>query len=79
MADMEGAEEGPVPLDDGPVEDEVFEDMDGDDVGFCFDSLDVSFPGTPTKGHSGLTFANATTRDIFIKVRFPKIGFSPHI
>ena len=37
MADMEAAEEGPVPLDDGPVDDEVFEDMDGDDVGFCFD------------------------------------------
>ena len=39
MADMEGAEEGPVPLDDGPVEDEVFEDMDGDDGRFSFDLL----------------------------------------
>ena len=39
MADMEGAEEGPVPLDDGPVDDEVFEDMDGDDRRFCFDLL----------------------------------------
>ena len=39
MADTKGAEEGPVPLDDGPVEDEVFEDMDGDDRRFCFDLL----------------------------------------
>merc|ERR1712055_851944 len=53
MADMEGAEEGPVPLDDGPVEDEVFEDMDD----------------LPTKGQTGLTFANATSREIFIKVK----------
>ena len=29
MEDMEGTEEGPVPLDDGPLEDEVLEDMDG--------------------------------------------------
>lgn len=67
MEDMENLEEGPVPLDDGPVEDDVFDDMDGDDVGFCFD-LCFSSPDAPTKGQTGLTFANATTGDIHIKV-----------
>jgi len=53
MEDMEGAEEGPVPLDDGPLEDEVLEDMDD----------------SATKGQTDLIFANATTRDINIKVK----------
>ena len=30
----DGEEEGPIPLDDGPVEDEVLDDMDGDDAAF---------------------------------------------
>ena len=38
MADREDAE-GPIPLDDGPVEDEVLEDLDGDDVTFIFCSI----------------------------------------
>ena len=31
---LEDGEEGPIPLDDGPVEDEVLDDMDGDDAAF---------------------------------------------
>ena len=49
MEDMEGAEEGPVPLDDGPVEDEVLEDMDGD-----FANLFIFFLHLfPRFGHQG--------------------------
>ena len=65
MADREDAE-GPIPLDDGPVEDEVLEDMDGDDVAFIL--FYISCPDSPTKGQTGLTFANASSRDIHIKV-----------
>merc|ERR1711953_784637 len=52
MAAMKDAE-GPIPLDDCPVEDEVLEDLDE----------------SPTKGQTGLTFANATSRDIHVKVK----------
>ena len=53
--------EGPIPPDDGPVEDAVLVDMDGDDVAFIFFLYFM-----PTKGQTGLTFANATSRDIHI-------------
>ena len=61
-------EEGPIPLDDGPVEDEVLDDMDGDDVGFGLLFTFIIFSDAPTKGQTGLVFANATTRDVHIKV-----------
>ena len=40
-----------------------------------FPLIYFSFPDAATKGQTGLTFANATTRDIYIKVTtgFPKI------
>ena len=67
--------EGPIPLDDGPVEDEVLEDFEGDDVGLAF--FFNFLPDSATKGQTGLTFANATRRDIHIKVTVsPKIRFS---
>ena len=65
---LEDGEEGPIPLDDGPVEDEVLDDMDGDDVGFGLLFTFIIFSDAPTKGQTGLVFANATTRDVHIKV-----------
>ena len=59
--------EGPIPLDDGPVEDEVLDDMDGD-VDFCLLFTFIIFSDSPTKGQTGLVFANATTRDVHVKV-----------
>ena len=47
MADMEDAE-GPIPLDDGPVEDEVLEDLDGDDAVFIL--FNISSQSLPPKG-----------------------------
>ena len=42
-------EEGPIPLDDGPVEDEVLDDMDGDDVGFGLLFTFIIFSDAPPR------------------------------
>ena len=58
--------EEPIPLDDGPVEDEVLDDMHGDENKFTLSYF--SCPDSATKGKTGLQFANATSRDVYIKV-----------
>ena len=59
--------EEPIPLDDGPVEDEVLDDMHGDENKFTLSYF--SFTDSATKGKTGLQFANATSRDVYIKVQ----------
>ena len=59
--------EEPIPLDDGPVEDEVLDDMHGDEKGLFFSYF--SFTESASKGKTGLQFANATSRDVYIKVK----------
>ena len=47
MAAMKDAE-GPIPLDDGPVEDEVLEDLDGDGAVFILFYISSQIP--PPRG-----------------------------
>ena len=47
MADVEDADV-PIPLDDGPVEDEVLEDLDGDDAAFNLFYISCQIP--PPRG-----------------------------